>query len=69
MAGSGLGPAQDLELLGRSAAEVVFVDDFPENLEPACELGIAALLFEDPRQVRRVLVAAGVRIKPTEAAR
>jgi epoxide hydrolase-like predicted phosphatase len=51
-----------LEMLGRPAAEVVFVDDFAENLHTACELGIATVLFESAEQVRSQLAGLGVTI-------
>lgn len=52
-----------LRMLGREASEVAFVDDFPENLEPARAMGMAAILFEDAGQVRQELLDLGVRIK------
>jgi epoxide hydrolase-like predicted phosphatase len=51
-----------LELLGRAAEEVVFVDDFPENLAPARAMGIVDVLFESPEQVRDALVHLGVQV-------
>lgn len=51
-----------LELLGRRAEQVAFVDDFPENLEPARAMGMTVILFESPAQARADLAAAGVRI-------
>ncbi|WP_250287242.1 MULTISPECIES: HAD family hydrolase [unclassified Frankia] len=53
-----------LEMLGHGPREVVFVDDFPENLVPARDLGMVDVRYESPRQVRRALVEAGVRIAP-----
>ena len=57
-----------VDRLGVSAHEIAFVDDFSENLRPAHELGMTTILFESPTQVRRELVAAGVRIAPVAAA-
>ncbi|WP_052914688.1 HAD family hydrolase [Protofrankia coriariae] len=51
-----------LAMLGRGPREVAFVDDFPENLVPARDLGMVGVLYESSRQVRRALVEAGVRI-------
>jgi epoxide hydrolase-like predicted phosphatase len=51
-------------MLGCEPHEIAFVDDFPENLVPARRMGMAGLVFESPDQVRRALVAAGVRILP-----
>jgi epoxide hydrolase-like predicted phosphatase len=49
-----------LERLERPAAEVVFVDDFEENLPPATALGIETIGFESPDQCRRRLSELGV---------
>ena len=38
-------------------AESVFVDDLPRNIESARRLGLAAIQFRDPEQVRRELTA------------
>lgn len=56
-----------VEMLGRRPEEIAFIDDFPENLEPAWAMGIVAILFESPEQVRRDLIEAGVRIAPAPA--
>jgi epoxide hydrolase-like predicted phosphatase len=56
-----------LELLDLPAHQLVFVDDFAENLVPAKEFGMHTVQFHDPAQARAALVAAGVRI-PREAA-
>lgn len=48
--------------LGRPATEVVFVDDFVENLPPAAELGIHVIGFENVSQCRAALAAAGVNV-------
>lgn len=49
-----------LELLGRDATEVVFIDDFAENIEPAKDLGMTTILFQDPTQLGQVLRAMGI---------
>ncbi|MDQ1504119.1 MAG: putative hydrolase of the superfamily, partial [Actinomycetota bacterium] len=55
-----------LRRLDRPAAEVVFIDDFDENLAPAAELGFHTVLFTDLDACRRSLAAVGVKI-PTAA--
>jgi epoxide hydrolase-like predicted phosphatase len=49
-----------LERLDRPAAEVVFVDDFEENLPPAAALGIQTIGFETPDQFRHRLAELGI---------
>jgi putative hydrolase of the HAD superfamily len=44
-----------LERLGVAPGEAVFVDDFPENVTVAQELGMQAILFRDSVQVRAEL--------------
>lgn len=56
-----------LERLGRDAREVVFVDDFEENLPPAAALGINVIAFDTPLGLRAQLGALGVAVP--EAAR
>jgi epoxide hydrolase-like predicted phosphatase len=56
-----------LEMLGKPAEAVVFVDDFPENIAPARALGMVDILFSSPEQARRQLIASGVRITPGAA--
>jgi putative hydrolase of the HAD superfamily len=56
-----------LRLLDCPAADVVFVDDFTENLPPARALGIRTILFTDPAQCRSDLAALGARIDPVAA--
>jgi epoxide hydrolase-like predicted phosphatase len=51
-----------LERLARPAAEVVYVDDFEENLPPAAALGFQTVHFEDPDQCRRALEQHGVAV-------
>jgi len=58
-----------LELLGRPAGEVAFVDDFAENVAAARVAGIAAIHFRDAAQARRELAALGVRISGATAGR
>lgn len=52
-----------LEMLGRPAGEVAFVDDFEENVAAARELGMAAIRFESPTHARRELAELGVRVE------
>ena len=49
-----------LRRLGRPAAEVVFVDDFEENLEPAEALGLRTIHFTGEPACRDALTALGV---------
>ena len=37
------------------AEEAVFIDDKPECLKPAAELGMTTILFEDPQSLRKTL--------------
>ena len=46
--------------VGRPAAEVVFIDDLPENVEPAQRLGIRAVHFTGEAELRRALADLGV---------
>lgn len=50
-----------LALLGAVPAEVVFVDDRPENVAAAAALGIRGVHFTGPGQARAALAAHGVR--------
>jgi putative hydrolase of the HAD superfamily len=49
-----------LRRLARPAEEVVFFDDFEENLPPAAALGITAIHFTGVDDCRKVLFDAGV---------
>jgi epoxide hydrolase-like predicted phosphatase len=46
-----------LDRLGVPPDQAVFIDDFPENLPPAQELGLATILFTDREEVLRQLEA------------
>lgn len=46
-----------LDLLGADPEEVVFVDDFAENIQAARRLGMRAIQFKNTRQVRVDLAA------------
>lgn len=46
--------------VGRPAAEVVFIDDLPENVEPALQLGIRAVHFTGEADLRSALAELGV---------
>jgi epoxide hydrolase-like predicted phosphatase len=46
--------------LGRPADEVVFIDDFEENLGPAADLGIRTLLFTEPADCRVALARLAI---------
>ncbi len=50
-----------LGVLRRRPDEVVFVDDRPENLAPARELGMHVIHFQTPAGLREDLQGAGVR--------
>ncbi|HZZ46731.1 MAG TPA: HAD family phosphatase [Pseudonocardia sp.] len=51
-----------LEMLGREPSEVVFVDDFSENLVGARKVGILGIDFVSPEQARSELATAGVAV-------
>ena len=51
-----------LEILHRPAETCVFVDDRPENVAPAEELGVRAIRHVSAASTREALRAAGVRI-------
>jgi epoxide hydrolase-like predicted phosphatase len=44
-----------LEKMGAAAAESVFVDDFPENVEGARAVGMQAMLFKEPEKAKEEL--------------
>ncbi len=44
-----------LDRLGQPPEEVIFIDDLPENVEAARQMGIDAILFESPKQIREEL--------------
>lgn len=46
-----------LDLLGADPEEVVFIDDFAENIQAARRLGLRTIQFKNPRQVRADLAA------------
>ncbi len=48
-----------LERIGRRAADCIYIDDNPKNVEAAAALGFAAIRFESPEQLRRDLVERG----------
>ncbi len=54
-----------LERLGRDPAECVFVDDFPENVEAARRLGIAAIHYVPGLDVSQALAELGIRVPST----
>lgn len=49
-----------LDRLGASAADVIFLDDRPENVAGAAEAGIRGVLFTDPGAARAELTRQGV---------
>jgi putative hydrolase of the HAD superfamily len=55
-----------LRRLDRPAAEVVFVDDFEENLVPAAELGFHTVLFGGHDACRHSLAELGLQVAPTK---
>jgi 2-haloacid dehalogenase len=46
------------------AARTVFIDDAPRNVRAALELGMVAVRFHSPRQLRSELVALGLPVAP-----
>ena len=57
-----------LARLGRPAAEIVFIDDFEENLSPAAALGFRTVLFTGLDACRRALADLGLPIPTKERA-
>jgi putative hydrolase of the HAD superfamily len=53
-----------LAMLGARPADVVFIDDRPENVAAAAALGIRAVHFSTPPQARAALAAHGVTAAP-----
>jgi beta-phosphoglucomutase-like phosphatase (HAD superfamily) len=49
-----------LERLGASPADVIFLDDRPDNVSGALELGIRGVVFTDPGTARAELASLGV---------
>jgi putative hydrolase of the HAD superfamily len=49
-----------LEITQRAPQECIFIDDRPENLEPAKALGMCAIRFESAGQLRTSLAEAGI---------
>ncbi len=49
-----------IEQLARDAREIVFIDDFEENLPPAAALGMQVIRFESTEQCRADLATLGV---------
>lgn len=49
-----------LRALGREGEEVVFIDDWEENLYPARTLGMQTVRFRDPASCRRELADLGL---------
>ncbi len=49
---------------GHAAAEHLFLDDLPENVAAARQLGWDAICFETPEQAQAELVARGIQFTP-----
>ncbi len=49
-----------IQKIGVDPSEIVFIDDKEKNLKPADELGMNALLFSTPHQLREDLIKLGV---------
>ncbi|GAC55179.1 MULTISPECIES: HAD family hydrolase [Gordonia] len=49
-----------LRRLGCDGSEVVYIDDFAENLPPAADLGMATIEFTDPDELRARLAELGI---------
>ncbi len=47
---------------GRPAAECIFIDDLPENVEGARAAGLQALLYRDTESLRDDLIALGIEL-------
>jgi len=52
-----------LERIGRPAGECLFIDDAPENVFAAEELGIRTILYRSPAQLERELEGMGIKVK------
>lgn len=55
------------ELLRRldcAGPEVVYIDDFAENLPPAAALGMTTIEFTGPRELRETLAGLGIEVSP-----
>ena len=52
-----------LSLLALTPQETFYVDDRPELIAKACELGMRAFVYTGPEQLRKDLLACGVEIK------
>ncbi len=50
-----------LEMAGHPAQECIYIDDKPELLKPAEELGMKGILFENPAQLEAKLKEAGLK--------
>ncbi|HEV2695126.1 MAG TPA: HAD family phosphatase [Verrucomicrobiae bacterium] len=48
------------KMTGRSGADMIYIDDRPENIEAGAERGWRAILHETPRKTREMLVKSGV---------
>ncbi|HEY2307444.1 MAG TPA: HAD family phosphatase [Streptosporangiaceae bacterium] len=53
-----------LGMLGARAADVIFIDDRPDNVAAAAGLGIRSVHFSTPAQARTALAAHGVTATP-----
>ncbi|HNV85514.1 MAG TPA: HAD family phosphatase [Candidatus Omnitrophota bacterium] len=51
-----------LRKLGAEPEETVFIDDMEENVQTALSLGIAAVRFQSPEQLKKELAELGVEI-------
>lgn len=58
--------AELLRRLDRPATEIVFVDDFEENLAPAAEMGFHTILFAGRDDLLRSLTELGLPAAPTK---
>ena len=58
--------AELLKRLDRPAGEVVFVDDFEENLAPAAAMGFHTILFAGRDAILRSLTELGLSVAPTK---
>lgn len=49
-----------LERAGRQAEECLFIDDYPPNIETACELGFDTIRFQSPEQLKEEIIKRGI---------
>ncbi|MFN7929642.1 MAG: HAD family phosphatase [Blastocatellia bacterium] len=53
-----------LKIIGRPASECIFIDDSLANYQAAIELGLQAIHFQSPEQLRAALQARAISVLP-----